>query len=61
MKVFFCFLQWFSYVMSVLYPECLVRLIMEYHSVSFEQVGALEVLSFPVRLHYPFSDVAKAR
>ena len=31
-------LQLFSYVMSVLYPECLIRIIMDFYSISFEQV-----------------------
>ena len=35
----FCvFLQYFSYVMSVLYPESLIRLIMAFHSIPFDQV-----------------------
>ena len=32
-------LQYFSYVMSVLYPECLIRLIMDYHSLPFDLVS----------------------
>lgn len=38
------FLQYFSYVMSVLYPECLVRLIMDFYSVTFDQVIILFLL-----------------
>ena len=30
--------QYFSYVMSVLFPECIIRLIMDFHSISFEKV-----------------------
>ena len=33
--------QLFSYVMSVLYPESLIRLIMDYYSISFEEVSVL--------------------
>ena len=36
---FLFLLQYFSYVMSVLYPECLVRLIMDYHSLPFDLVS----------------------
>jgi hypothetical protein len=34
----FCYknMNYFSYVMSVLYPECLIRLIMDYHSLPFD-------------------------
>ena len=33
----FCF-QYFSYVMSVLHPECLIRMIADVHGVDFNQV-----------------------
>ena len=32
-------LQYFSYVMSVLYPECLVRIIMDFYSLPFDEVS----------------------
>jgi hypothetical protein len=39
----FCYknMNLFSYVMSVLYPESLIRLIMDYYSISFEEVSVL--------------------
>ena len=42
-----CFIQLFSYVMSVLYPECLIRLIMDFQSVSFEEVREFTNSSVP--------------
>ncbi len=48
---FYCYLpvclhsQFFDYAMSVLYPECLVRLIMEFYHVDFETVARLVTLS----------------
>ena len=30
--------QFFSYTMSVLFPECLVRLIADFHNVDFDEV-----------------------
>ena len=42
-----CFIQLFSYVMSVLYPECLIRLIMDFHSIYFEEVREFTNSSVP--------------
>lgn len=38
MVVGFLHLQFFDYAMSVLYPECLIRFIMDFYCVDFEEV-----------------------
>ena len=35
------FVQFFSYVMSVLLPECIIRIISGFHGVGFEEVSSV--------------------